>query len=166
MRWSLVVVVGAMLLCIPPSPATASSPTQQAAALADLMNRIATCSLPPCIGTEAEVFDSLVQGQVATDDLSFFTDFATAFPGSAHLLKGVVMWDIDSTVDGMLFILTGFHAAPAVVIAELEGTLLECEENDYPEEGQQEWYCQRRTKNGDSIEVVLYIGNGMLLVEM
>ena len=164
-RWLLIAVVTVTVLCIPPSPATPSSPHQQAAALADLMSGIATCAVPPCIGTEAEDFYSLVRGQFASDG-DFYTDFGVAYPGFAHLLKGVVMWEVDGTVDAMLFMLTGFHAPPGVVIAELEGARFECEEEKDPEEGQQEWECWRPGTAGDGFEFYLYIGNGVLLVEL
>lgn len=166
LRWPLVVAVAAMVLFMLPSSATASSPHQQAAALADLMRRIATCTIPPCIGTEAEVLYSLVRGQIATDGMDFFTEFALAFPGFAHLLTGVVMWDIDTRVAGMLVVLTGFHAAPAVVIAELEATQFECEEDDVFGEGQEEWECLRERKDDEDLSLDLYIGNGVLLVEI
>ncbi|HET6277186.1 MAG TPA: hypothetical protein VFG08_00225 [Candidatus Polarisedimenticolia bacterium] len=163
-RSCIIPVVALSVLCIVPTPVIPSSPHQQARALADLVSGIITCSVPPCIGTEAEAFDSLVRGQYAADG-DLFTDFGMAYQRFAHQLQGVVMWDVGRAVDAIYFVFTEFHAPPAVLIAELESAGLKCEEEEDPEEGQQEWFCAWPAGPDDEYELSLYIGNGVLLME-
>lgn len=163
--WAVCAIVAATVFCIPPSPASPSSPHQQAAALADLLSGIASCHTPPCIGTDFEGFTSLVRGRFVSDG-DFYTDVGAAYPGFAHLLQGAIVWDVGDEVDSIFFILTRFDAPPAAIIAELEGALFECQEDVQPEEGQQEWTCRRGDTTGGEFEFDLYIGTGVLLVDL
>lgn len=162
----LPVAVSALtVLCLLPTPAIPSSPAQQAAAFADLMVGIATCAIAPCIGTEVEELDSLLRGQFALDG-DYYADFDIAYPRFAHMLDGVVIFEADGAIYGLLFILAGLHAPPGFIISELEALQFECEEDEDSEAGQQEWDCWRTDDDDGEFEPYLVIGNGAMMVEL
>jgi hypothetical protein len=160
-------VVTAVLFCVWSAPASASSPARQAEEFADLMDETAAGHLAPCIGTTEELLRSLVVGKIVSDEIEHYTSFSAAYPGSSHLLRGAIAWDlVGHRISGMMIILTDFHAPPAVLIAELQRARFECEEFRTSDVGTAEWECERDVDDEHYLSLDLYIGPGIMIAEV
>ena len=123
--------------------AVGQSASSQAYALADLVAGVIDCSVHPCFGDSEEEIRELLRGQILENDCSEFSDLAVVYPSASRALQGVVELDPTVEFDEVYLMLTEFHAPAALVVAELERVLPDCEmELEEEEDETNYWVCE------------------------
>jgi hypothetical protein len=112
-----------------------------------------------------------------SDETFYFSDIAVAYPSVKGKLAGLVEWDVEERLSMIGFKLTGFHVAPAVLIAEIEQAVAGCQlerDDDFDvnvvgetrDASVSEWFCLQESDLEEDVLIELFIAPGLLLFEM